>query len=73
MIEALLYFFARDERCLKEEVPVAANAATEAETAAGGCLEVKVTGDVKFHSFHDTVFFECRPRFVKGPFNTVTR
>lgn len=67
MIEALLYFFAPQPEA---STP---NAATEAETAVGGRLEIEVTGNVKFHHFHDTAFFECRPQFMKGPFNTVTR
>ena len=77
MIEALLYMFGPDDGAPRKDIAPASPAAnpptiTEADNATGGRLEVAVSGQVKFHVFNDTVFFECRPKFVAGPFPTVS-
>ena len=76
MIEALLYMFGNDGAPRKPAAPADAAvntpAITEAVNAAGGRLDVAVSGRVKFHVFNDTVFFECRPKFLAGPFPTVS-
>jgi hypothetical protein len=74
MIEALLYIFANNEGALREQVAQAENAQTraiiEADSAAGGRVDVAYCAPIKFHLFNDAVFFECRMQFLPGPFST---
>jgi hypothetical protein len=77
MIEALLYMFAPDDGAprklgLPAECPANAPAITETVSRPGGRMDISVSGSIKFHCFNDTVFFECRPQFITGPFSTLS-